>query len=668
MTAEPIWRTNPEQTPRPQIYAFTEFANKRTGQGMASYDDLWRWSVNDLDGFWGAVWDFFDIISDEPYTEVLADRSMPGAEWFPGTHVNYAEHALRAALDERLVDEPAIITVTEGGDSIEVTWRELRRQVGSVAAWMRERGVEQGDRVVGYLPNTHHALVAFLASASIGAIWSACAQDYAAEGAAAKLGQLEPTALFAADGYFWNGQTFDRRDQVADLAALIPSLRAVVRIDNLGAEPLDEQDPIAELVAWDDIASGDTPPEFVRVDFDTPLWVLYSSGTTGIPKGIVHSHGGVVIDHLRLLGLQLDLRPGDRFFWYTNTNWMMWNLVASALLAGATTVCFDGSPLYPGPRRLWEIAADTHANVLGVSPGIFLSGMKAGLKPGEELDLSALRTIGATGAPVPAQCFPWVRDAVGERVQLASTSGGTDVVSGFAGSAPNLEVWSGELSAPILGVALQSWDNDGEPLIDEVGEMVITEPMPSMPVKFWNDPDAQRYRDTYFSMFRGVWRHGDWITITDHGSVIISGRSDATLNRHGVRLGSADIYDVVDGIAEVAESLVIGAEQPNGGYWMPLFVVLAEGVELDDQLRKRIKDELRTKASPRHVPDDIIDVPAIPHTRTGKKLEVPVKRLIQGHPLERVANPDAVDAFEALTYFTRFAVEEGSADQKGSAD
>jgi acetoacetyl-CoA synthetase len=369
----------------------------------------------------------------------------------------------------------------------------------------------------------------------------------------------------------------------------------------------------------------------------------------------VHSHGGVVIDHLRLFGLHLDLRPGDRFFWYTNTNWMMWNLVASALLAGVTTVCFDGSPLYPGPGRLWEIAADTHVNVLGVSPGIFLAGMKAGIEPGKELDLSSLRTIGATGAPVPAHCFPWVRDAVGERVQLASTSGGTDVVSGFAGSAPNLEVWEGELSAPLLGVALESWDDDGNPLTGEVGEMVITAPMPSMPVKFWNDPDGQRYRDTYFSMFPGVWRHGDWITITERGSVIISGRSDATLNRHGVRLGSADIYDIVDGIPEVAESLVIGAEQPGGGYWMPLFVVLASGVVLDDALRSRIAGDLREKASPRHVPDDIIAVPAIPHTRTGKKLEVPVKRLIQGHALEKVANPDAVDSFEALTYFARFA-------------
>ncbi|PCC18673.1 acetoacetate--CoA ligase [Brevibacterium aurantiacum] len=665
MTAEPIWLPDPDQTPRPQIADFIDFANKRTDQTMADYDDLWNWSVSDLDGFWGAVWDFFDVIADEPYTEVLADRSMPGATWFPGTRLNYAEHALRAGLDDTLADEPAIITIKESGERTETTWRELRRQVGSVAAWLREQGVGQGDRVVGYLPNTHHTLIAFLATASVGAIWSACAQDYAAEGAGTKLGQLEPKVLFAADGYLWNGQAFDRRDQVADLANRMPSLRAVVGVGNLGEEFIDEHGQITNLTAWDDIASGDVEPEFARVDFDTPLWVLYSSGTTGIPKGIVHSHGGVVIDHLRLLGLHLDIRPGDRFFWYTNTNWMMWNLVASALVGGATTVCFDGSPLYPGPGRLWEIAADTEANVLGVSPGIFLAGMKAGIEPGKEFDLTALRTIGATGAPVPANCFPWVRDAVGERVQLASTSGGTDVVSGFAGSAPNCPIWAGELSRPVLGVALESWDDSGQPLIGEVGEMVITAPMPSMPVKFWNDPDGERYRDTYFSMFPGVWRHGDWITITDHGSVIISGRSDATLNRQGVRLGSADIYDVVDGIDEVTESLVIGAEQPNGGYWMPLFVVLADGVELDDRLRERIREELRTKASPRHIPDDVIAVPAVPHTKTGKKLEVPVKRLIQGHPLEKVATPDAVDSFEALEYFAQFAAGKDGAASEG---
>lgn len=657
MSDEPIWLPDPEQASQAQIREFTDFINERTGSDLRTYNDLHRWSVSDLDGFWGAIWDFFDVVADEPYTQVLEDDSLPGAVWFPGTCVNYAEHALRTGLDEQLADEPAIISIAEDGDRREITWRQLRGQVGAVAAWLSDQGVEQGDRVVGYLPNSHHTIVAFLASASIGAIWSACGEDYAAEGAATKLGQLEPKVLFAADGYYWNGQVFDRRRQVAELVGRIPSLHAVVGVSNLALGALDEHDNLDNppLTAWDNVVADETEPEFVRVDFSAPLWVLYSSGTTGIPKGIVHSHGGVIIDHLRLMGLQHDLRPGDRFFWYTNTNWMMWNLVASALLTGTTTICFDGSPLYPGPQRLWEIAADHQVNVLGVSPGIFLAGMKAGLRPGTEFDLSALRMIGATGAPVPSQCFPWVRDAVGERVQLVSVSGGTDVVSGFAGAAPNLEIWAGELSAPTLGVALESWDDGGNPLIGQVGEMVITKPMPSMPVTFWNDPDGQRYRDTYFSMFPGVWRHGDWITITSRGSVIISGRSDATLNRHGVRLGSSDIYDVVDDIPEIVESLVIGAEQPNGRYWMPLFVVLANGTELDDRIREKITAALRDKASPRHVPDAVIQVPAIPHTRTGKKLEIPVKRLIQGHSLGKVANPDAIDSYESLSYFTRFA-------------
>ena len=491
MSTEPIWSPNSDQRPSPQIHAFTELANQRTGRNMVSYNDLWRWSVNDLEGFWGAVWDFFDVIADEPYTEVLADRSMPGAEWFPGTHVNYAEHALRAALDERLVDEPAIITITEDGNRIEVTWRELRRQVGSVSAWLRGQGVEHGDRVVGYLPNTHHTLVAFLASASIGAIWSACAQDYAAEGAATKLGQLEPTVLFAADGYFWNGTGYDRRDQVADLATRIPSLRAVVGIGNLGVGALDEKNEITNLSSWDAIAFGDTPPEFVRIDFDTPLWVLYSSGTTGIPKGIVHSHGGVVVDHLRLFGLHLDLRPGDRFFWYTNTNWMMWNLVASALLAGATTVCFDGSPLYPGPGRLWEIAADTKANVLGVSPGD-LPGRdeggdrtRHGVRPDRAADDRCHRCPCARQLlPMGARCRRRARAAGlderrhGRRQRLRRIRAELSE-SGLASSRGRCSVWR--------------WSpgmTTGSLLVGEVGEMVITAPMPSMPVKFWNDPDG----------------------------------------------------------------------------------------------------------------------------------------------------------------------------------
>jgi acetoacetyl-CoA synthetase len=512
--------------------------------------------------------------------------------------------------------------------------------------------VRPGDRVVGYLPNATPTLVAFLATAAVGAVWSACGQDYSAAGAAARFAQLEPVVLFAADGYRWNGAAHDRRDEVAALQRALPTLRATVHVPALATATAPDGDTDT---SWARATATPAEPRFERVDFAAPLWVLFSSGTTGLPKGIVHGHGGVLLEHLKLLGLHLDVGPGRPLFWYTTTNWMMWNIVASGLLVGAPVVLYDGSPAHPDPARLWRIAAEHRVSFLGVSPGYLLAGAKADLHPGRDLDLTALRTIGSTGAPLPASAYPWVRDAVGPRVQLASTSGGTDVVGGFAGSAPTTPVWVGEISAPMLGVALQAWDADGHPVVGEVGELVVTEPMPSMPLCFWNDPDDLRYREAYFGAFPGVWRHGDWMTVTERGSVVVSGRSDSTLNRHGVRLGSAEVYAVVDTVPEVRDSLVVGAELADGGYWLALFVVLAPGEALTDELTARIATAIRTRASPRHVPDDIVAVAALPHTRTGKKLEVPVKRLIQGHPLDRVASRDAVDDYAALTQFTAYA-------------
>ncbi|MFD5625211.1 acetoacetate--CoA ligase [Streptomyces sp. NPDC127072] len=657
-TPTPLWTPDPAVVAASGIAGFADFVARRTGVPRSDYAALWEWSVTDLPGFWSAVWDYFRIDSSAPYGEVLGGTVMPGTRWFPGTELNYAEHALRAELSGT-----AIISVDEDGREVRTGWGELRRQVGSVAKWLRERGVTAGDRVVGYLPNTTHTVVAFLATASVGAVWSACGQDYAAPGAAARFTQLEPVVLFAADGYRWNGRAHDRRHEAAELRAALPSLRHVVHVPVLGLES--EADAAA---SWAEVSAGTDEPAFERVPFDSPLWVLFSSGTTGVPKGIVHGHGGVLLEHHKMLGLHLDLRPGERLLWYTTTNWMMWNIAVSALLVGATIVLYDGSPVHPAPGRLWQLAAEHRAVLLGVSPGYLHGSALAGVAPGREHDLSSLRVLGSTGAPLAAEPYVWVRDNVGARVQVVSVTGGTDVVSAFAGSAPTTPVWAGEISAPALGVAVDSWDAEGRSVVGEVGELVVTRPMPSMPLYFWNDPDGTRYREAYFDMYPGVWRHGDWATRTPHGSLVVSGRSDATLNRHGVRLGSSDVYAAVDSLPGIEEALVIGVELPDGGYWMPLFLVLREGTELDGELRASIDEAVRNRASPRHVPDTVIAVPALPHTRTGKKMEVPVKRVVQGAAPEKVVHRHAVDDFDALAYFSRFAPGERAAEAAGRGE
>ena len=651
-------RPEPFFTPDAEAAAGSRIADFARGVSMdgSDYAALHRWSVTDLAGFWGAVWEYFGVDADTPYEEVLAEETMPGARWFTGATLNYAHHALRKLAD----DDVAIIALDETGSGHQVTGKQLRDQVASVAATLRDLGVGTGDRIVGYLPNTPHAIVAFLATASLGAVWSVCGQDYAPTAAANRFAQLEPTVLIAADGYLFNGTTHDRREAALELARELPTLKATLLVDHVGL-PWPARNYPSPVISWEDASTRTEQLTCTAVPFDHPLWVVFSSGTTGLPKGIVHGHGGVLLEHLKTLGLHSDLGPGDRLLWYTTTHWMMWNLVASTLLTGATTCTYDGSPApLTRPDVLWELAARHRVTVFGTSPQFLLGMAKFGIDPAAAHDLSSIRVIGCTGSALPASAYPWVRDHVAGHALLASISGGTDIVSGFAGSAPNTPVWAGELSAPHLGVALAAHDAEGFPVRDEVGELVVTRPMPSMPLYFWNDPDGTRYREAYFTAYPGVWRHGDWITLTSHGSVVVHGRSDSTLNRHGVRLGSADIHDVVEQLPEITEALVIGAEEPDGGYWMPLFVVLAVGARLDDALRDRIRDAIRTGASPRHVPDEILDVPAIPHTRTGKKLEVPVKRLLQGHAVEQVVNPDAVDAPALIDYFISLGAERRS--------
>ncbi|MFI5972826.1 acetoacetate--CoA ligase [Streptomyces sp. NPDC051452] len=652
----PFLAPDPKAAAGSRIADFARWAARHAGvQGLqdpTDYQALHRWSVTDLEGFWAAVWAYFDIDATTPYERVLDEETMPGARWFPGATLNYVHHALRNLHP----DAPAITALDETGAGSDITGRELRARVASVAATLRDLGVGMGDRVVGYLPNTPHAVIAFLAAASLGAVWSVCGQDYAPKAAADRFAQLEPTVLITADGYLFNGTTHDRRAASLDLAAALPTLNATILVNHAGLAWAGPQTS-GRTIPWQDAVTRTEHLSLTPVPFDHPLWIVFSSGTTGLPKGIVHGHGGVLLEHLKTLGLHCDLGVGDRLLWYTTTHWMMWNLVVSTLLTGATTCTYDGSPApVARPDILWELAARHKVTVFGTSPQYLLATAKLGVEPAVH-DLSSIRAIGCTGSALPASAYPWVRDHVGADVQLASTSGGTDVVSGFAGSATTTPVWAGELSAPNLGVALAAYDEDGRPVLDRVGELVVTRPMPSMPLYFWNDPDGSRYRDTYFSAYPGVWRHGDWITRTSHGSVIVHGRSDATLNRNGVRLGSADIHDVVERLPEITEALVIGAEEPDGGYWMPLFVVLADGVGLDESLCEKIRDAISTGASPRHVPDEILAVPAIPHTKTGKKLEVPVKRLLQGIRAEQVLDPSTVDNPDLIAYFAGLGAE-----------
>ena len=635
------------------ISAFARWCAAERGAPVGEdYWSLWRWSVQDLPGFWAAVWDYFGIDSPTAWSTALADERMPGAQWFPGARVNYVKQVFRAARP----DGPAVIDVAEPGarPTRTLSWDELRRQVGALAATLLELGVRPGDRVVGYLPNTAEAVVAFLATASIGAVWSACGQDYAATAAGDRFAQLDPVVLITADGYHFGGKPRDRRDAVATLRGLLPTLRATIAYDRIGL-------PVDDVLAWSDAVAGSAAPAPVDVPFDHPLWILFSSGTTGVPKGIVHGHGGVLLEHVKALSLHAELGPTDTYLWYTSPSWMVWNYQVSGLLVGSTIVCYDGSPTHPAPDALWRIAAEHGVTLLGVSPGYLLACAKAGVEPGTDHDLSALRTVGSSGSALPAESYGWVAEHVGRDVRVESASGGTDIVGAFAAAAATVPIVPGELSVPCLGVALDAWDEQGRSVRDTVGELVVTRPMPSMPLRFWNDPGDVRYREAYFDTFPGVWRHGDWITITGRGSIVVHGRSDSTLNRNGVRMGSADIYRAVEQLPEITEALVIGAEQADGDYWMPLFVVLRDGVLLDDALADRIRAAVRDQASPRHVPDEILAVPHIPHTRTGKKLEVPVKRILQGAPPDTVADHRAVDTPTALAWFADYHARRSAA-------
>ncbi|MFC8311736.1 acetoacetate--CoA ligase [Streptomyces olivaceus] len=648
---QPLWQPDAQRVARARITEFQTWAARHHGApAEGGYATLHRWSVDAPETFWQAVTEWCGVRFSTPYARVLGDAAMPGAQWFPGATLNYAEHALRAA-DTR-AGEPALLHVDETHEPRPVTWAELRRQVGSLAAELRALGVRPGDRVSGYLPNVPQAVVALLATAAVGGVWTSCAPDFGARSVLDRFQQVEPVVLFTVDGYRYGGKEHDRRDTVAELRRELPTLRAVVHIPLLGT------DAPEGALDWDTLTAADTEPVFEQVPFDHPLWVLYSSGTTGLPKAIVQSQGGILVEHLKQLGLHCDLGPDDRFFWYTSTGWMMWNFLVSGLLTGTTIVLYDGSPGFPATDAQWRVAERTGATLFGTSAAYVMACRKADVHPARDHDLTRIQCVATTGSPLPPDGFRWLHDefaAAGADLWIASVSGGTDVCSCFAGAVPTLPVHIGELQAPGLGTDLQAWDPNGNPLTDEVGELVVTKPMPSMPIRFWNDPDGSRYHDSYFDTYPGVWRHGDWITLTSRGSVVIHGRSDSTLNRQGVRMGSADIYEAVERLPEIRESLVIGVEQPDGGYWMPLFVHLAPGAALDEDLLDRIKRTIRAQLSPRHVPDEVIEVPGIPHTLTGKRIEVPVKRLLQGTPLDKAVNPGSIDNLDLLHFYEELA-------------
>jgi acetoacetyl-CoA synthetase len=631
---------------------YMRWLKKNKGLDFKDYPSLWKWSAEQIGDFWESIWEYFSVISHTPYQSVLEGSEMPGFQWFKGATINYAEHIFRNKTDAH----PAIIFQSERQALVEISWREMERQVASLQAYLQSAGVKKGDRVVAFLPNIPEATYAFLATCSLGAIWSSCSPDFGASSVLDRFAQIEPKVLIAVDGYQYGGKSFDKTAVVKELVEKLPTLERVVLLPYLNPDA--QASDIPKAVSWQDTFRADAPElAFEPVPFEHPIWVLYSSGTTGIPKAITHSQGGVLMEHLKYLAFHNDVHPGERFFWFSTTGWMMWNFVQASFLMGATIVLYDGSPGYPTLNVLWEFSEKARIHHFGTSAPYLVACMRQGIHPGKDHDLSAMRSIGSTGSPLPPEAFAWVYENIKKDLWLCSMAGGTDVCTAFIGGCPLEPVYQGEIQCRGLGCALDAWDDAGQPLLDEVGEMVITQPMPSMPVFFWNDPAGERYRSSYFEDYKGVWRHGDWVKVTPRGSLVITGRSDATLNRQGVRIGTAEIYRVIDTFPEIKDSLIVNLELPNGDHYMPLFVLMEPGQELSDDLIKRIAAALRSQCSPRHVPDKVIAAPDIPYTISGKKMEAPVKKILLGIPVEKAANRDSMRNPEALEFYESEKVE-----------
>jgi acetoacetyl-CoA synthetase len=646
-----LWTPSKSFVEQANITAFISWLSNEKDLHFADYNELWLWSCEHIESFWEMIVEYFDIELKGSYSKVISSHKMPGVKWFEGAEVNYTQQLFK----NRSQDFPALICKTEKSEIKEVPWDELYLKVAALSDFFRSKGIKKGDRIVAFMPNIYETVISFLACASLGAVWSSCSPDFGSDSVIERFKQIKPKMLVSLSSYTYGGVTYDKREAIKEIVAQIPEIKTIVILEN-GASDQARLADSERYFSFNDVIAGSKAKEinYEFVEFNEPLWVLYSSGTTGIPKAITQSQGGIIIEHIKYLKLHSDVKAGSRFFWFTTTGWMMWNFVMGSLLSGATAILYDGSPVYPKINFLWDFAEKVKMETFGTSAAYIMACKKAGLLPMKENDLSALKSIGSTGSPLPIAGFEWCYENVKQDLWLNSVSGGTDICSVFTGGLPSLPVYPGEIQCRSLAAKVESFDDYGEAHIGRVGEMVISEPMPSMPIYFWNDKDNERYIESYFDSYPSKWRHGDWIEITPRGGAIISGRSDSTLNRGGIRIGTAEIYSALSKLEEVKDSLIIGLERDHGAYYMPLFVVLSEGVELDQDLKIKIKKIIRNQFSPRHSPDEIFVIKEVPYTLSGKKMETPVKKLFLGKDVQKILNRDAMKNPEAFDYFINF--------------